>query len=280
MERTIVPFSKVSKQSFSTPDSKKNDSYQVVTQNQFKNMLSINDSLKPKQPSLLGGMLYDLSLGLRSLNDVLEKIKFFKYNAPLNLYSYSSLLELIQASVKCAPDAILALLCIAKKMVQMHNWANPKHLNKLIKITKNLIRADFVYVSYGEKQEKAQEKLKIILQIFFNQLELPDECHNEGHYDTHQVEELMNEKLKNAQKRDSMTPEQLKINSDLLKLFDSYESLYFASLSVFQAMQTHQDFDLQYFLTLIPLSYSDFLNEAISFFSKHEYPSIEDILTE
>lgn len=141
--------------------------------------------------SFLGQALFDLSIGLRSLNNVLNLILNFRLNAPLKYYSYASLISLINASTLCPPDVVLQLLSIGKVMITKHNYAKPQYLRALIKVTKYLISKNFYYVSYGKSsQDKPKRKLERLLKIFTEFLDIPP-IGPEGSYVTSKIEDIM-----------------------------------------------------------------------------------------
>lgn len=206
----------------------------TISRQEFSSMLETPPSQDFKD-SFLGQSLFDLSIGLRSLDSVLKQILNFRLNAPLKYYSYSSLLELINASALCPPDAVLQLLTIGKVMITKHNYAKPKYLRALIKVTKYLIHKDFYYVSYGEKmQDKPKRKLQRLLRIFTDYLDIPP-IGFEGEYQTSKIEDMMNvnksfndERLeKDIQRRKrnkKMREDELKNNNKFLSESDDSEN--------------------------------------------------------
>lgn len=170
-----------------------------MTDEEFLSMLEIKEKISLTEPSEIGQSLFDLSLDLRSLTDVLNQIKFFKHNAPLHLYRYMSLIDLINAAVKCPPDATLLLLTIGGKMIKLDNYARPEYFNKLIKITQNLIIGKHVYTSY-DNQKIPREKLRNLLELFKNSLNMPKKK-PEGAYGTSQIERFIEEKQKEKQRQ-------------------------------------------------------------------------------
>lgn len=208
----------------------------TISKAEFTSMLE-NPSPKSFKDSFLGQALFDLSIGLRSLDNVLKQILNFRLNAPLKYYSYTSLLSLINASSLCPPDAVLQLLSIGKVMITKHNYCKPQYLRALIKVTKYLISKNFFYVSYGKNmQDKPKRKLKRLLQIFTGFLDMP-QIGPEGNYETSKIEDIMNknrsfndEKLeKEIQRRKrnkEMKIRELKDNNNLLDANDNFDNEY------------------------------------------------------
>ena len=191
-KKTIVPFSRKSDRksvpkhsALSTATNRHR-----VTQEEFTSMLEMPEP-QTSEPSSLGQSLFESSIRLRSLNDMMNQLLNFRINAPLALYSYQSLLDLLSAASKCLPDVILMLLTIGKQMIIRHNYAQPKYLHQLIKYTKYLIANKFYYESFGANQPKAQRKLKRLLQIFEEHLTIPP-YGKEGMFDTKKIEDIMN----------------------------------------------------------------------------------------
>ena len=174
--------------------------HKTVTNEEFSSMLEISEPER-SEPSLLGQSLYDLSLDLRSLNDVLNQIKDFKMFAPLHLYRYMSAIELLRAAVKCPPDTIFLLLTVAGKMVKLENYAKPVYLHELIDITKEQINGKYIYRSMKD-QKKARDKLQKLLKRFQGALTM-EKKNPEGQYSTVEMEKMMeeNKRKRLAQKK-------------------------------------------------------------------------------
>ena len=131
----------------------------------FATMLELEPDRR-RSSSALGLSLYDLSLKLRDLNDVIDQIKNFKKYAPLAYYRYACVIELIYAAQKCPPDAKFRLLTIAAKMVRLDNFAERKELKELLSICNSLINEKAYFVTFGENQEKPRRKLEEMAALF------------------------------------------------------------------------------------------------------------------
>lgn len=228
-KKTVTPYSKKIKNQLSFPlsgflenntfASTRTISFQqkIVSKEDFTSMLELSEPKSFKE-SFLGQSLFDLSVSLRNMDDVLNQILNFRLNAPLKLYSYASLLELINAASLCPPDVILQLLNIGKVMVTKQNYCEPKYLKELIRITKYMISRDFYYDSYGINQDKPKRKLIKILEIFLAHVNLPPQG-EAGQLQTVHIEKIMNRNkklndvklqralLKKKQKRNRMQPD-------------------------------------------------------------------------
>lgn len=200
---------------------------QTLSNAEFTSMLE--NPPQSFKDSFLGQAIFDLSIGLRSLDNVLKQILNFRLNAPLKYYSYASLLSLINASTLCPPDVVLQLLNIGKVMITKHNYAKPQYLRALIKITKYLISKNFYYVSYGRnRQDKPKRKLERLLKIFTEFLDIP-QFGPEGDYETAKVEDIMSknhsfneDKLeKEIQRRKRKRDKDLKNNNILFDKSDN-----------------------------------------------------------
>ena len=132
---------------------------------EFTSMLELAPE-RSGSSSALAQSLYDLSIKLRKLGDVLDQIRFFKKMAPLPHYRYRSILELIYAAAKCPPDAQYLLLTIAARMVKLDNFATREELQLLAAACENLIRGKLFYVSFGDNQAKPKRKLEEMLELF------------------------------------------------------------------------------------------------------------------
>lgn len=204
-KKSITPFQKARKselkssknKSTNAKSPKKSSTQKTLTNEEFRSMLEIKEKVSPTVPSLLGQSLFDLSLYLRPLGDVLDQIKIFKYNAPLHLYRYTSLIKLLSAAVKCPPDATLLLLSIGGRMIKAENYAKPEYLHELIKITQNQISKKYTYESYKDQKEP-QKKLLKLLELFKGALTMPQK-QPEGTYGTSEIERIMEKEQKEKQ---------------------------------------------------------------------------------
>lgn len=327
--------------------------------------------------SNIGNSLYELSLRLRTIDDVRKQVLYFRENAPLKCYDYSCVSDLLLIASKCPPDMPYFLLTMAAKMVKTGNIAPQNELKFFIHVTETLIyNPQLFFVSFLDNQAKPQRKLRKMLALFKQKL-AANEKGKSGHLTTSQLEKFLelkqrqqqqkknyfqeeryvlyddgilifeyvkqvNEEAVNKRKRtckycphieidekatirfdidpDLYTKEEqrsycfikelndgiekpkrlllqkfLSSNDNLFtrrkrgqnmfnqfqlqeikrihrlsSLFISWDSVYNASLSVWEFMKEHEDFDVEALLSQLSVSFADFLVEALKAFAQME----------
>ena len=216
-KRTIAPFRSPSVKARSRKSNITSMiSYQTMSDEQFSQMLDIPEP-RNNEPSLLGLSLYECSLDLRPLSDALNQLLNFRINAPLKMYSYASLIDLINASVKCLPDATLYLLLIAKDMVLLGNYAKPVFLRRLVRITEYFIEKKYFYCSFGDDQVRPQLKLKKILKVLLGEIRSGKVKGKEGTCNTRAIEALMSKNRRQNELRLKMELERRKMGHKRLR---------------------------------------------------------------
>lgn len=144
-----------------------------LTTTKKKTETYVSESKKLKNPSKITDLaqsLFDLSLGLCALSDVLSEIDNLKNNQALSTYKHSSILTLLNTSTKCPNDVQLSILSVAKKMLKLGIAASRKVLTVYYKCSLLLIKSQCFFISYGEDQETPQRKLTKLVSLFKEQL--------------------------------------------------------------------------------------------------------------
>ena len=314
---------------------------------EFTSMLELAPE-RSGSSSALAQSLYDLSIKLRKLTDVLDQIHFFKKMAPLPHYRYRSILELIYAAAKCPPDAQYLLLTIAARMVKLDNFATREELHQLAAACENLIRGKLFYVSFGDDQEKPNRKLQEMWQLFKQKRRETREVkiRMRATYDTKSIEAFIQEQLRRTasgerlisedeiedylrtssamrsqepsgsdaaeegvsldQSQDPqfsgsvdrflgskdnlmgridrgskmyshLSPEEVQKIEELAKLFVRWEKAYDACKVVWNLMKEDDSFDVDILISQVPVSFADFLIEALKTFAANEGIPVPDI---
>ena len=324
----------------------------TVTNAEFESMLEF-DPNGPRS-SNLGMSLYELSLHLRTIGDVRDRIVTFRTHAPLVNYKYSCLTDLLRCASKCPPDMLYFLLTVGARMVKSGNVAPKKHLKVYIRVCEHLISTRCFFVSFRTDQKTPQDKLRKMLSIFLGELkanrkgktgklttrqielylEAKDEVHlsidgdeaslsvsskrgslnyrptldidelasirldvDPDHYTQEQQRAVnfipqLNQGISLAGMKKSMrmflsstedlygrirhgkeifpnlSPQMVRQILKLVSLFASWDVAYDASLAVWEVMQQSDEFNVDALLSQLPVSYGDFLVEALKTFAE------------
>ncbi|KAK8835110.1 hypothetical protein M9Y10_017805 [Tritrichomonas musculus] len=103
--------------------------------------------------------MFDFSIGLNSLAEVLDKILFYLYAAAICDHSYKSLQHLLNSSLKCAPDVQYLVISIAILVLKEGVPPKKKYWTEFSKVSRTLSQTRQTFVSFGKKQNVARRNL-------------------------------------------------------------------------------------------------------------------------
>jgi hypothetical protein len=259
--------------------------------------------VRPAHSSRLALSLYELSLTLRTSADVLAQLNTFHESAPLRLYHYAELINLIEVAQNCPGDAAYHLLLIGGDMLQSGNLPDENQRNSIVKIITELLKNQTVFPSFGADQHTPRSVLRRLRRMFQN-AENPGIWHIRR-FNTRELERVVAEQqgrsasglprmsereaeafliaiaepqregwfdespgmatlIETGRERyETLNDQRREQVNGLALLFQSWKDAYDASIRVWEIMKSDPRFEIDVLLARIELAFADFLVKAI-----------------
>jgi hypothetical protein len=259
--------------------------------------------VRPAHSSRLALSLYELSLSLRTSADVLAQINAFHESAPLTLYHYGELINLIEVAQNCPGDAAYQLLLIGRDMLQAGNLPDENQKNSIVKIITEFLENQTVFPSFGADQHTPRSVLRLLRHMFQN-AEKPG-IRQIRRFNTRELERVVAEQQDRsgsglprmsdgeaeafliatakpprekwfdeaagmsslietgAEKYETLDDMRREQVNGLALLFLSWKDAYDASRRVWEIMKSDAGFEIDVLLARIELAFADFLVKAI-----------------
>jgi hypothetical protein len=262
------------------------------------NWLSLPPSPPPspdRAPSTLAFSLYELSISLRKLPEVLEQIQSFHRATPLDLYSYAELLNLIEVSQNCPPDTVFYLLLIAGDMARARNAPDAKQARQLCAIIVKLLKSRTIFPSFEGEQQRARAILRELWALFRGRrgplrcgsgraaeeaaagaeeatpaAEEPSAAADEEK-PSFDVDEGMSARIhRGGEKYECLSPERKSQIDELAFLFVDWDHAYDMVVRVWAIMKEDPGFDVNVLVARIKWCFAEFLVRGIRVFMKEE----------
>jgi hypothetical protein len=258
------------------------------------------DSQDSGEQSGIAASLYALSLGLVEEKDVIAEICAFHERAPLRLYHYTELINLVESARNCPADAPYQLLLIAKDMLRKDNIPGPKQAKMIVKIVSSYLDQKEGVPVFNREQRMVLKELGQMFKGSFHPV-VPEP----RRYGTRALERVVREQKrrqetgvammtesemeaflegspvsegsvgfdptegtatqidKGAEKYKTLKAKRRRQIDELALLFTEWETAYDNSKRVWEIMQRDPKFEIGALLSRIQLSFADFLVRAI-----------------
>jgi hypothetical protein len=96
-------------------------------------------------PSTLAFSLYELSISLRELPEILEQIENFHRTTALDADKYAERINLMEVARNCPPDTVFHLLMIGGDMLRARNVPHPREAREICPIIVKYLKSHTIF---------------------------------------------------------------------------------------------------------------------------------------
>jgi hypothetical protein len=142
-----------------------------------------------KQP-----LKHELSLGFRVVDDVVNQLRTFQSNAPLQLYHYHDVINLIDSAKNCPSDAVSHILLIAGDLLTFGNIPRNTERKEILDTIGFHLKNRTQFPEFGKDQRVPRSELRRLHALFKGVQCLKH--HQIQRYDTRKIERIKVEQPK------------------------------------------------------------------------------------
>ena len=196
---------------------------------------------------------YRLSLDEEIEKDLLKKV-IDTINNFENDWNFKDLLHILYSLTNCKPDFTILILLISIKMLKKKILINNEEKTNLCNFIYSFINQKNKFEFFG----KDQKTPNLLLEKIYNSLL------NNNIFDFNI--QFINEIIINFS-NNNLEDEEI---YELVKLFDDWSKIYFLIYKIYKKIKKNKNFNFLLLLSLLPTSYSNYLEMALKKFEDFE----------